>query len=81
MGSRNPSQPIIASIENLSGVFEAGEAPRVAAELDELDLSGHGIRGLSYVPSIGEYLVIGGPVSRQPAPFDLWRWSGQRAAS
>jgi len=72
---------IIASVENLSGMFEADESPRVAAELDELDLGGHGIRGLAYVPSIGDYLVIGGPVSREPAQFDLWRWSGERGAT
>ena len=33
------------------------------------------------MPSIGEYLVIDGPVSRQPAQFDLWLWIGQRGAS
>ena len=34
-------------------------------------------RGLSYVPALGTFLVIGGPVSRAPGPFELWRWSGQ----
>ena len=48
--------------------------------LEELDLGGHGIRGLSYVPALGAYLVIGGPVSRERAKFDLWLWSGQRGA-
>lgn len=84
IGFRSPlrdGRAIIASVENPSGIFEADGAPRLAAELDELDLAGHGIRGLSYVPSIGEYLVIGGPVSRQPAQFDLWLWNGQRGAS
>ena len=84
IGFRSPlrdGRAIIASVENPSGIFEADEAPRIAAELEELDLDGHGIRGLSYVPSIGEYLVIGGPVSRQPAQFDLWLWNGQRGAS
>lgn len=48
--------------------------------LDELDLGGHGIRALSYVPAIEAYLLIGGPTSREPAEFDLWRWSGEPGA-
>ncbi|HEY8710673.1 MAG TPA: DUF3616 domain-containing protein [Burkholderiaceae bacterium] len=83
IGFRSPlhdGRAIIASVENPQGIFEAGEEPRVATALDELDLGGHGIRGLSYVPCLGEYLVIGGPVSRARARFDLWLWSGQHAA-
>jgi hypothetical protein len=71
---------LIASVENPSAIFESDEAPRIAALLDELDLGGHGIRGLSYVPAMGDYLVIGGPTSREPADFDLWRWSGEQGA-
>ena len=81
IGFRSPLQggrAIIACVENPSGVFEADEAPRLSAALVELDLGGHGIRALSYVPSLGEYLVASGPVSREPAPFDLWLWNGQR---
>ncbi len=84
IGFRSPlheGRAIIASVENPSGIFEANEAPRVAAALDEVELGGQGIRGLSYMPSIGEYLVLGGPVSRQPVQFDLWLWSGQSGAS
>ena len=55
-------------------------SPPDAAALEELDLGGHGIRGLSYVPAMGTYLVIGGPVSREHAKFDLWLWSGQQGA-
>ncbi len=83
IGFRSPlrdGRAIIASIENPAAVFEADEAPRVATALEELDLGGHGIRALSYVASLGEYLVIGGPVSRADTHFDLWRWSGKRAA-
>jgi hypothetical protein len=83
IGFRSPlhnGRAIIASVENPAGIFEAGEAPRIAAEFEGLDLAGHGIRGLSYVSSIGEYLVIGGPVSRQSAQFDLWLWNGQQGA-
>ena len=83
IGFRSPlhdGRALVASVENPSGIFEADEAPRIAAVLEELDLGGHGIRGLSYVPALGAYLVIGGPVSRQRAEFDLWLWSGQRGA-
>ena len=71
---------LIASVENPAAVFESGEAPRIAPLLEELDLGGHGIRGMSYVPAIGAYLVIGGPASREPDTFDVWRWSGEPGA-
>ena len=83
IGFRSPlhdGRALIASVENPSGIFEADEAPRVAAELEELDLGGHGIRALSYVAALDAYLLIGGPVSRQRAEFELWLWSGQRGA-
>lgn len=76
----NEGRALIASIDNPTGIFEAGEAPRLSTTLAELDLGGHGIRGLSYVPALGEYLVIGGPTSREPAQFDLWLWNGQTGA-
>jgi hypothetical protein len=71
---------LIASVENPTAVFESDEAPQIAPLLDELDLGGHGIRGLSYVPALGGYLVIGGPISREPATFQLWCWSGEPGA-
>jgi len=83
IGFRSPvhdGRALVAIVENPSGIFESDEAPRVAAVLEELDLGGHGIRGLSYVPALGAYLVIGGPVSRERAKFDLWLWSGHRGA-
>jgi hypothetical protein len=83
IGLRSPlrdGRALIASVENPSEVFESDEAPRIAPLLDELDLGGHGIRGLSYVPALGAYLVIGGPTSREPAHFGLWRWSGEPGA-
>ena len=83
IGFRSPlhdGRALVASVENPAGIFEADEAPRIAAVLEELDLGGHGIRGLSYVPALGAYLLIGGPVSRQRAEFDLWLWSGQHGA-
>ena len=83
IGLRSPlrdGRALIASVENPSAIFDSDEAPRVAPLLEELDLGGHGIRGLSYVPAMGAYLVIGGPASRKPDNFDLWRWSGEPGA-
>jgi len=83
IGFRSPlrdGRALIACVENPSAVFESDEAPRISPLLEELDLGGHGIRGLSYVPALGEYLVIGGPTSREPAVFALWRWSGEPGA-
>jgi len=79
IGFRSPLQghrAIIASVENPATVFEAGEPPRISATLDLLDLGGNGIRGMSYVPSLGGYLLISGPVARAPVHFELWFWSG-----
>jgi hypothetical protein len=80
IGFRSPlldARAIIACVENFSAIFETGEPPRVAAKLETLDLGGYGIRGMSYVPSLGGYLVISGPVSREQVHFQLWFWSGQ----
>ena len=82
VGFRSPlrdARALIASVENPSAVFESGEAPRIAPLLEELDLGGHGIRGMSYVPAMAAYLLIGGPASREADNFDLWRWSGESA--
>ena len=83
IGLRSPlreGRALIASVENPSAIFDADETPRIAPTLDELDLGGNGIRGLTYVAAMGAYLVIGGPVSREPAAFDLWCWSGESGA-
>lgn len=83
IGFRSPlrdGRALIACVENPSAVFESDEAPRISPVLEELDLGGHGIRGLCHVPALGEYLVIGGPTSREPAAFDLWRWNGEPGA-
>jgi len=84
IGFRSPllnGRAIIASVENPSGIFDADEEPRLAADLDELDLGGHGIRGMAYVPSVGDFLVISGPASREPSQFGLWLWNGLRGDS
>ena len=80
IGFRSPlldRRAIIASIENPVAVFEKGEAPRIAPRLNTLDLGGHGIRGLSYVPALAGYLVVSGPVAKEQVQFQLWFWNGQ----
>ena len=83
LGFRSPLQDgcaIVASVDNLAGMFDAGEAPRMSARLDTLDLDGHGIRGMSYIPSLAGYLVIGAAAGPDRAQFGLWFWSGRPGA-
>jgi hypothetical protein len=80
IGFRSPllgKQAIIARVENPAAMFDAGEPPRVSATLETLDLGGNGIRGMSYVPALGGYLVTSGPVAREQVQFQLWFWSGR----
>lgn len=84
IGFRSPlrhGRALVARVGNLAAVFDSDEAPEIAPVLEELDLGGHGIRGMSYVPALGAFLIIGGPVSREEAAFDLWCWSGQPGSS
>jgi hypothetical protein len=84
IGLRSPllgNLAIIAWVENPVAIFEAGESPRISTTLETLDLGGNGIRGMSYFPSLGGYLVISGPVAREQVDFQLWFWSGQRGES
>lgn len=81
IGFRSPlldTRAIVAAVENPAAIFDAGEPPRIAATLDTLDLGGDGIRGMSYIPALGGYLVISGPVARARVQFRLWFWSGVR---
>lgn len=79
IGLRSPllgDRAIVASLDNPRAVFDDDAEPRIASELVALDLGGNGIRGMSYVPFLAGYLLIGGPVTRQPRPFELWFWNG-----
>ncbi|MBI5890726.1 MAG: DUF3616 domain-containing protein [Nitrosomonadales bacterium] len=83
VGFRSPlldGRAIIASVENPSAVFDAGAPPRISARLETLDLGGNGIRGMCWIPALGGYLVIGGPVARERVQFQLWFWSGKTDA-
>jgi hypothetical protein len=83
VGFRSPlldQRAIIACVENPAAIFERGEPPRIARELVTLDMGGDGIRGLAYLPALGGYLVISGPVASQQVHFQLWFWSGHPGA-
>jgi hypothetical protein len=79
IGFRSPlldNRAIIASVENPTAMFEAGEPTRISATLITLDLGGNGIRGMSYLPSLDGYLISSGPVAREQVQFQAWFWSG-----
>lgn len=81
IGLRSPlseEHALIASIENPAEVFELGATPRIAARLITLDLEGHGLRGMAYIPVLSGYLLISGPVAREQVQFRLWFWSGRQ---
>jgi hypothetical protein len=83
VGFRSPlldQRAIIACVENPAAIFGRGEPPRIARDLVTLDLGGDGIRGLAYLPALGGYLVISGPVASQQVHFQLWFWSGHPGA-
>lgn len=79
VGLRGPlleRRAIVARIDNPAAIFDAGDPPHVVA-LETLDLAGDGIRGMSHIPALGGYLLIGGPLARAQSQFRLWFWSGQ----
>jgi len=83
IGFRSPlpgKRALVACVENPAAIFESGEAPRISARLETLDLGGNGIRGMSWFPGLDGYLVIGGPVARESVQFQLWFWSGRPGA-
>jgi len=80
IGFRSPlldQKAIIACLENPAAMFESGEAPRISPTLVTLNLDGNGIRGMSYLPALGGFLIISGPVAREEVHFQLWFWRGQ----
>lgn len=80
IGLRSPlldKRAIIARVENPAAVFDKGEELRISSTLQTLDLGGNGLRGMSYIPALGGYLLISGPVAREQVHFQLWFWNGQ----
>ncbi|MCP5277742.1 MAG: DUF3616 domain-containing protein [Thiobacillus sp.] len=83
LGFRSPllaGRALIAAIENADAMFDGSEPPRVSPDLITLDLGGHGIRGMSWLPALDGYLVISGPVAREQVQFRVWFWNGQADA-
>ena len=83
LGFRSPlfeGRAILASVENPAEIFESDAALRVGATLETLDLDGDGVRGMTYAHALSGYLLISGPVSREPKPFRLWFWNGAPGA-
>ena len=81
VGFRSPllnQRALIASVENPTELFEASAAPLISPRLETLDLGGHGIRGMSYIPALAGYLVVSGPVAKEHTQFQLWFWSGRQ---
>lgn len=79
LGFRGPlldGRAIICAIDNPAELFDDRAPPRIGPTLVTLDLGGGGIRGLCHVPALDGYLLIGGPVSREPLDCRLWFWSG-----
>lgn len=82
IGFRSPllnGRAIIARIDNPAAMFESGARPLIAPVLETLDLGGHGIRALAHIPALDGYLVVSGPVAREPTQFQLWFWGGDGA--
>lgn len=83
IGFRSPldaRQALVAVIRNPAAMFEPGSTPDVAPELIRFDLGGHGLRGMSWIPSLQGYLLISGPVTREQSQFRLWFWDGKADA-
>lgn len=79
LGFRSPlfdGRAIIACIDNPDAMFDAGRQPQIANQPFSLDLHGQGIRAVAHVPVLDGYLVVAGPVGREPTPFALWFWRG-----
>lgn len=80
IGFRSPleaGRALVAIIRNPVALFERGESPDLAPDLIRLDLGGHGLRGMSWIPSLQGYLLISGPVAKEQTQFQLWFWNGR----
>ena len=80
IGFRSPldaGMALIAIVRNPAEMFERGTAPELSPELIRFDLGGHGLRGMSWIPSLRSYLLVSGPVAKEQTQFRLWFWNGQ----
>lgn len=82
IGFRSPldgDKALIATLENPAAMFDKGDRPQVTRPLLRLDLGGHGLRGMSWIPALRGYLLISGPVAKEQVQFRLWYWRGDPA--
>ena len=81
IGFRGPlvnGKAMLVALVNVDEVFDNGAAPRIAGQAVFLDLGGEGIRGMTYDPRLGGFLIISGPLEQvEDVPFRLWFWPGQ----
>jgi hypothetical protein len=83
IGLRSPlidGKAVIARCENPAEIFDSETEPRIAPSLITLDLGGHGLRGMAYIPALAGHLLISGPMAREATQFRLWFWNGNDAA-
>lgn len=83
IGFRSPLQEgkaILAQLDNPSSAFDDGTPLRLSPSLITLNLGGHGLRALSWIPALNGYLLVSGPVAKEHIQFRLWFWSGQHNA-
>lgn len=79
LGFRSPlanGRAILARIENPGPMFAGTAAPAIAPDMLTLDLAGHGMRCLAWIPALAGHLLVSGPVAREQVDFGLWFWSG-----
>ena len=77
VGLRGPlidGRAVVVAIAAPDAFFDAGASP--ALTLHTVDLGGQGFRSLAWVPALAGYLVVSGPMSREPQAFGLWLWKG-----
>ena len=80
LGLRGPlveNRAIIITVANIRDIFDSDAPPTIGPELILLDLDGHGLRGMDYVPRLDSFLLSGGPMGEKGnGDFTLWSWSG-----
>jgi hypothetical protein len=83
IGFRNPipgGKAIVARLRNPAALVDgSGTAPDIALG-GTLDLGGRGVRALEFVPALGIYLVLAGPLG-DGEDFRLYKWSGEPTAT
>lgn len=76
VGFRSPvpeGKALVMTIENPIGIFERGETPVVSDELTAINLKGGGIRGMTFDPRMGGFLILSRETQKK---FRIWFWDG-----